>query len=144
MKLKSILVIALVFSQLQFFAQKLKWHTDYEEAKKIAKKSNKKLLLDFTGSDWCGYCIRLRKDVFEDPKFKKWANDKLVLVELEFPRKKILPNKLKQQNQMLLKKFKVRGFPTLFFLTSEEKVLGSMSGYRDLNAWIKEADGIIK
>jgi len=143
MKFKSILTIALVVSQLQFFAQKIEWHTDFEKAIKIAKESNKKLLLDFTGSDWCGFCIKLRHDVFEDPQFKKWAHDKLVLVELDFPRKKTLPAELKEQNEKLKGTFMVRGFPSLFFITPEGGFLGGMSGSRDLYSWIEEADEII-
>ncbi len=144
MKSKSILIIALIFSQLQFFAQKLEWHTDFEKARKIAKESNKTLLLDFTGSDWCGYCIKLRRDVFEDPEFEKWAKDKLVLVELDFPRKKTLPAKIKEQNEKLQGQFMVRGFPSIYFITAEGGFKGAMGGYRDLYSWIEQADEIVE
>ena len=68
----------------------LTWLTDLDEAKKVATKENKKLLVDFTGSDWCGYCIKLHKEVFDTPEFEKFAKD-YVLVELDFPRRKEQP-----------------------------------------------------
>ena len=73
----------------------------------------------FTGSDWCGWCIRLQKEVFFKPDFVKWAKENLVLVELDFPRRKKLEESLKQQNENLRQMFAVRGYPTGWFVIPE-------------------------
>jgi thioredoxin-related protein len=77
----------LVVAQLGF-AQKaaLTWHTDINEASAIAKKENKPMMLFFTGSDWCGWCVRLQNEVFRTPEFEAWAKENVVLVELDFPK----------------------------------------------------------
>ena len=67
--------------------EELTWHTDMSKATDISIKENKPIFLFFTGSDWCGWCIRLQKEVFKTPEFIKWAKDNVVLVELDFPRK---------------------------------------------------------
>ncbi len=71
------------------------------------------VLLDFTGSDWCGWCIKLQKETFSKPEFQKFAAESLVLVELDFPRGKEQSEELKKQNQELAEKFGIQGFPTL-------------------------------
>lgn len=96
-------------------AENLDWVTDFESAKAEAAKSGKDLLVDFTGSDWCGWCIRLRKEVFDLPAFKPASKD-FVFVELDFPHQKTLPEALKKQNEALQEKFGVTGFPTILLL----------------------------
>jgi len=64
------------------------WYDDLEVASKVAYKSDKPIMLFFTGSDWCGWCIRLQKEVFQQEAFKQWAADNVILVELDFPSKK--------------------------------------------------------
>lgn len=104
------------------------WLTDLDEAKKVATKENKKLLVDFTGSDWCGYCIKLHKEVFDTPEFEKFAKD-YVLVELDFPKRKEQPAAEKAKNQAAQKKYGVNGFPTVLILTVGGKVLNRAEGY---------------
>ena len=82
---------------------KAKWMDDYEAAVKLAKAENKLLLLDFTGSDWCGWCIKLKKEIFDQKEFVAYAEENLVLVELDFPRKKKLTESLQKQNKELAK-----------------------------------------
>ncbi|MEY4131987.1 MAG: hypothetical protein RL592_45 [Verrucomicrobiota bacterium] len=106
----------------------LTWLTDLDEAKKVAAKDNKKLLVDFTGSDWCGYCIKLHKEVFDTPEFEKFAKD-YVLVELDFPKRKEQPAAEKAKNQAASKKFGVSGFPTVIVMTAGGKVLNRAEGY---------------
>jgi protein disulfide-isomerase len=106
----------------------LTWLTDLDEAKKAAAKDNKKILVDFTGSDWCGYCIMLHKEVFATDEFEKFAKD-YVLVELDFPKKKEQPAAEKAKNQAASKKFGVNGFPTVIILSSSGKELNRQSGY---------------
>ncbi|MFM7565254.1 MAG: thioredoxin family protein [Flavobacteriales bacterium] len=93
------------------------WYDDLEEASSVAYKSNKPIMLFFTGSDWCGWCIRLQKEVFQQEAFKQWASKNVVLVELDFPSKKVLPTKIKEQNQMLQRQFAVQGYPTCWFVS---------------------------
>ena len=104
------------------------WLTDYDAAQKEAQAKNKLLLMDFTGSDWCGWCIMLDKEVFSKPEFKEYANKHLVLLELDFPRSKQLPPETAAQNQKLLLKYRVQGFPTVVVFDSSGKPLGAL-GY---------------
>ena len=97
------------------------WVTDFEAAKKSAAEGKKDLLLDFTGSDWCGWCIKLNKEVFDLEPFKTGTKDKFVLVELDFPQKKELDAKLKEQNEALQEKFQVQGFPSIILCDSTGK-----------------------
>ncbi|MGE0494251.1 MAG: thioredoxin family protein [Vulcanimicrobiota bacterium] len=100
------------------------WLTSYEEAVQQSKETGKPILMDFTGSNWCGWCIKLRKEVFDTPEFAKWADENVVLLELDFPQGVEQAPELKAQNQALLEKYQVEGFPTILFVTSEGKVLG--------------------
>ncbi|MFZ4387578.1 MAG: thioredoxin family protein, partial [Chthoniobacterales bacterium] len=77
------------------------WGDDYKGALASASKENKKVLLDFTGSDWCGWCIKLKKETFDQPAFKEFANKNLVLVEIDFPQGKTLSPEVKKQNAAL-------------------------------------------
>ncbi|HEY5769113.1 MAG TPA: thioredoxin family protein, partial [Terrimicrobium sp.] len=105
------------------------WQTDYSAALEQAGKENKMVLLDFTGSDWCGWCIKLKKDTFSKPEFQKFAEGSLVLVELDFPRKKEQSAELKKQNQELAEKFGIEGFPTLVLLDPQGKEAARNVGY---------------
>ena len=111
----------LVVAQLGF-AQKaaLTWHTDINEASAIAKKENKPMMLFFTGSDWCGWCVRLQKEVFNTTEFEKWAKENVVLVELDFPKNKPQSEAIKTQNRALQQQFAVRGYPTCWFVRPEK------------------------
>lgn len=105
------------------------WTTDYEAALKQAKAENKSVLIDFTGSDWCGWCIRLDKEILSKDEFKDFAKENLVLVYIDFPRSKPQSDELKEQNAKLAKKYGVRGYPTLVILDSEGKQIGQ-TGYQ--------------
>tara|TARA_B110000003_G_C16604864_1_gene517113 strand:+ start:1088 stop:1543 length:456 start_codon:yes stop_codon:yes gene_type:complete len=93
------------------------WETDFEHAQKLASESGKYMLLDFTGSDWCGWCIRLKDEVFSKKSFLAYAKEKLVLVQVDFPRKKAQSKELKGQNQALASKYGIRGYPTIIILS---------------------------
>lgn len=97
------------------------WLTDMEAAKAQATKEKKDLLLDFTGSDWCGWCIKLNEEVFSKEPFKAGTKDKFVLVELDFPKKKELDPKLKEQNDALQKQMNIQGFPTIMLCDATAK-----------------------
>ena len=108
----------------------LAWLTDFEAAKKQAAEEKKPILMFFTGSDWCIWCKRLHADVLDKDEFKKFADEKLVLLELDFPQEKELPADLKKQNSELAEKFKVDGYPCTVVLASDGSTkLGTISGY---------------
>ncbi len=153
--MKKILVIAfLTLTSMSIQAQEeLTWHTDLSKAADISIKENKPMFLFFTGSDWCGWCIRLQKEVFKTPEFIKWAKENVVLVELDFPRKNEQTDAVKMQNAQLQQQLQVRGYPTVWFVsaakTAEAKVnltaLGS-TGYvaGGPKVWIDGANQIIQ
>lgn len=132
-------------------SENLVWHTNVKEAMDLANKENKPLFLFFTGSDWCGWCIRLQKEVFKTPEFEAWAKEKVVLVELDFPRRSTQTDEVKMQNAQLQQVFAVRGYPTVWFAKAEEKEgkinfqqLGS-TGYLPggPSAWLATANDIV-
>jgi thioredoxin-related protein len=107
------------------------WVTDYKKAQEAAKAGKKLMLLDFTGSDWCGWCMKLDKEVFSTPEFQNYASRNLILVKLDFPRRRPQTEALKKQNEQLAQKYGIQGFPTIIVLNGQgEKVgeLGYMNG----------------
>jgi len=105
------------------------WMTDFDAAKAKAAAENKPLLVDFTGSDWCGWCIKLKEEVFSQPAFQEYAEDELVLVELDFPQGKPQSAELKEQNASLARQYGIRGFPTILILSPEGELI-EKTGYR--------------
>ena len=96
------------------------WMTDFEAAKQKAAAENKDLLVDFTGSDWCGWCIKLVDEVFKHDAFKKGVADNFVLVEIDFPQDKSkLDEATQKQNEMLKEKYSIQGFPTILLLDDQ-------------------------
>src|SRR5690242_19664467 len=98
---KTLLALALGFVVATVSAAESGWITDAAKAQETAKAEKKLVLLDFTGSDWCGWCIKLHKEVFSTPEFEKYAKENLVLVEVDFPRKKQLSAEQKTANGAL-------------------------------------------
>ena len=90
------------------------WLVNVEEAYALSKETNKPILANFTGSDWCGWCKRLSAEVFDTPEFNEWAAENVILLELDFPRKTQLPQEQQAQNRSLQQAFKVTGFPTIW------------------------------
>lgn len=95
----------------------LTWHSDINKAYTSSRQSNKPIFAFFTGSDWCGWCRKLQNEVFHKPEFIKWASDNVVLLELDYPKRKELPEELKRQNQELQQFFQVKGFPTIWIFS---------------------------
>jgi thioredoxin-related protein len=132
-KMKQLLFTLLLFVSVGIgsaFAQsintekgQLTWTDDLLKAYEQSKATGKPIFAFFTGSDWCGWCHKLQNEVFSKPAFIKWAKEKVILLELDFPRHKQLSPEITQQNQNLQQAFQVAGFPTvwLFFATKDEK-----------------------
>jgi thioredoxin-related protein len=120
------------------------WETGWTETSAAAKIAEKPILADFTGSDWCGWCVRLKKEVFDTPEFKAWADKRVVLLEVDFPNGKKLPDELAKENEALMNKYGIQGFPTIVFLDAEGKELGRL-GYQKggPKPWIAAADAIL-
>jgi protein disulfide-isomerase len=127
MKNLTLSLLFISFLSLSFSQEKLVWHEDLKEAITISQKENKPLMLFFTGSDWCGWCIRLQKEVFFKPEFTKWAAENVVLVELDFPRKKAQSQELRAQNAQLQQQFQVRGYPTIWFVKADKNSSGQVN-----------------
>lgn len=105
------------------------WETDFAKASETAKKEGKHMLLDFSGSDWCGWCMKLDKEVFKKSEFKEYAKQNLVLVLLDFPQSKPQSKKLKEQNKDLAKKYEIKGYPSVIILSPDGELVGK-TGYQ--------------
>ncbi|MES2545104.1 MAG: thioredoxin family protein [Bacteroidota bacterium] len=151
--MRKIFITALiVLGSFAVQAQELKWETDINVATKLSQKTKKPLLMFFTGSDWCGWCIRLQKEVLKTPEFAKWAQKNVILVELDFPRKTAQSEEIKKQNGELQQVFGIQGYPTVWFVNAGKKdgktnfeKLGS-TGYiaGGPTVWLETANTIIK
>lgn len=119
------LVLLALLTSPQLFADD--WSSDLTKSQEKAKAEHKMVLLDFTGSDWCGWCIKLHDEVFSKPKFKSYAKDKLILVEVDFPQRKHLSKKVTDQNAELANQYGIKGYPTIIVLDSEGKKIGQLS-----------------
>jgi protein disulfide-isomerase len=118
---KIFLLFALFFAMGTAQSQELNWYTDVKEAISLGNKEDKPLLLFFTGSDWCGWCIRLQKEVLFTPEFAKWAAANVILVELDYPRRIVQSPEIKKQNSELQQAFGIQGFPTIYFANGIDK-----------------------
>jgi thiol-disulfide isomerase/thioredoxin len=125
---KTLCIAALLAALVPAWAAE--WMTDLEAAKAKAAAENKAVLIDFTGSDWCGWCIRLRKQVLDTPAFEAYAKDKFVLMEVDVPQNPKFDKNLRARNQKICEDFGVAGFPTLLVITPQGDVVGGFSGFK--------------
>ncbi|MEP6750335.1 MAG: thioredoxin family protein [Bacteroidota bacterium] len=126
MKLLTLAIVSL----LSF--NSLPWVTDFEQAKKMAQEKHAHILLTFSGSDWCGPCIRLHHEIFESTAFAAVADNKLVLINADFPRQKKnqLTKEQQQQNDKLADQYNVNGiFPLTVLLNADGKVVKQWEGF---------------
>ena len=132
MLFRSKLLLPLVAGLLAFTFNaraELAWGTDLDAAVAKAKKEKKIVLVDFTGSDWCGWCIKLKKEVWDTKEFADYAKENVVLVELDFPRRTPQSAELQKANARLQAKYRVDGFPTILALNGEGKEVWRNPGY---------------
>ncbi len=120
------------------------WGNSLTDAVAQSKKTGKPILAFFTGSDWCGWCMKLRAEVLDTPEFQTWAANHVILLELDFPRNKQLDAATKKQNQDLATKYEIKGYPTVVFIKADGTSLGQM-GYMKGGAktWTDAAQKII-
>lgn len=123
-------------------AEELQWLTDVAKAKEQAKKEHKMVMMDFTGSDWCGWCIKLNKEVFSKPEFADYAKKNLVLVEVDFPRHKKLSEDQKKANEALQEKYKIEGYPTIIVIDGDGKQLGQLGYMSSPKPFIDKLEGL--
>lgn len=106
----------------------VEWMTDMEAAKAKAAAEKKAILVDFTGSDWCGWCIRIRKEIFDKPRFEEYIKDKFVPVEIDLPQNPNFDPELRKRNEALSAAYAVKGFPTIMVTDSRGAVTGGFVG----------------
>jgi thioredoxin-related protein len=112
------------------------WRVNLDDAKRLAKQEHKHILLNFSGSDWCGPCIRLHKEIFESEAFLKMADTALLLVNADFPRmkKNRLTEKQQALNDAVAERYNISGkFPLTLLLTSDGKVLKEWEGFPSIS-----------
>lgn len=132
---------------MMLFIIPIQWEPSFENAKKTAKEKHELILLNFSGSDWCGPCIVTRRDYLESDVFTKMANENLVLVNADFPRKKknIGTPEMVKRNEALAERYNKKGdFPLTLLLNAEGKVLKSWSGKPEVSPeqWTAEIKAI--
>jgi thioredoxin-related protein len=112
------------------------WMTDFAAAQNKAKAENKPMLVLFTGSDWCGYCIQLRRTALSSAEFNSYADQNLVLVEVDFPRRKALSPAQTRANEALAVKYQINGFPTLLLFNSSGSKYDTVPRSEDGNQFV--------
>lgn len=122
------------------------WETDLKKAQEAARASKKLLLIDFTGSDWCGYCILFDRNILSKQQFRDYADKNLVLLEIDFPRRKEQSKEVKEQNEKLAMQYQIEGFPTVVVLNGDGKTVWRFEGYfpSGPDAFIAELEKIRK
>ncbi len=141
-------VLCFIISVIPMLQADENWFTNYDQAIQKAQEEKKPILADFTGSDWCGWCIKLKNEVFDTPEFQEWAKNKVVLLELDFPKKKAQSDEEKETNKKLAKQYGVKGFPTIIFIDASGKETREIgrSGYLKggPKMWTENADSLLK
>lgn len=151
--MKKLFTLFLLIFTLTIYSQTStpNWYTDISIASETAVAENKPMLILFTGSDWCSWCIRLQREVFSRESFTTWSKQNVILVEIDFPKYKEQPDNIVQQNKLLQEQFGIQGYPTVWFVTVNKiddtivTTLLGQSGYipGGPQSWIDNANSII-
>lgn len=139
---RTLLTLAIAFGMISGLFAEVTWLTNYEKAVEAAKKDQKPILMLFTGSDWCGYCMKFAKEFFSQKAFEKFANEDIVLLEVDSPKYKKLDPAIVAQNNKLAKKYGVEGFPTIFIVDANGDTI-VQTGYGEFIK-AKSAENYIK
>ncbi len=139
---KLFIAAALIFLTGAVYGAGIEWIKDFPQAQKLSRKENRPMLLFFTGSDWCGWCIKLNKEVLSKEIFSQWVKKRVIPVELDFPRHPDM--QYQQQNQTLARQYGVQGFPSIILLNPDGSEIGR-TGYKFGGAdnYIKSLDKIL-
>jgi protein disulfide-isomerase len=137
--------MALLIGLAQSACAETEWVTDYEKAKAEAAERNVPILVNFSGSDWCGWCIKLEREVFSKPAFAQYAQENLVMLLLDFPRRKPQEDDVKARNRKLMEQFSVQGFPTILVVDATGKEL-ARTGYQrgGADAYVEHIKSLLK
>ena len=127
---KTALLAGILASAAALSAGNAQWLDNFEKAKTIAKDKSLPILADFTGSDWCPWCMKLDEEVFSQKEFKEYASQNLILMKVDFPRTSKLQAGVAQQNDKLAETYGVEGFPTIILISSDGKVI-AQTGYME-------------
>jgi len=121
------------------------WTEDWETAISAAQEMQRPILVNFTGSDWCVWCMRLKDEVFSQEEFQSYAKDNLIMLKLDFPREIKQSDELKKQNNDLLQEFGVQGFPTILLLNGEGKEI-ARTGYQrgGVSSYVKHLQQLLE
>lgn len=111
----------------KYEAENAGWVVNLDDAYALSKKTGKPIMANFTGSDWCGWCKKLTASVFSKQEFKDWAAKNVILLELDYPRYKAIPENIRNQNASLQQAFQVQGYPTVWLFDIEKNE--SMNNY---------------
>ena len=145
--MKKFFVCLLTVLTVSLFAQELQWQQNFDNALRLSKESGKPVFAFFTGSDWCGWCIRLDREILSKQEMKKYLNDNFILFKADFPQKNPPPADIMMKNRGLMEKYSVRGYPTIIITDASGKALGK-TGYmrggpyamkRALGKYVKKA-----
>jgi thioredoxin-related protein len=138
-----VLVVFITFLFSAATGAEKSWLTDLTEAKKVAAAEEKDILIDFTGSDWCKWCVQLKEEVFDQTAFKTDGLKRFVTVELDFPQKKEISEELKKRNHALMNMYAVRGFPTVILADAQGRPY-ARTGYQQggAEAYLKHLTGL--
>ena len=127
------IIVFLIISNIPIPAQQ--WLTNFDQAKKLASEKDQHIILVFQGSDWCAPCIKLDRAVWSTEEFQQYAGSHFVMLQADFPRKKVnqLPEDLQIHNGKLAEKYNQEGhFPLVVVLDKNGKVLGT-TGYQNVS-----------
>ncbi|MCS6970649.1 MAG: thioredoxin family protein [Planctomycetota bacterium] len=120
------------------------WLVGWQNAAARARAENKLILANFTGSDWCGWCIRLKSEVFDTAEFAAWAKEKVVPLVIDFPMRSPLPPAQARENEELQNRYRIQGYPTIVILRPDGSEVGRLGYVRGgAAAWIAAAEKII-
>jgi len=121
-----------------------KWSINYSQSLRSAKTQDKIVLVNFSGSDWCGWCVKLKSEVFDTPEFKRWAARNALLFQADFPKRRYQSAGTKKQNKGLSSKFGIRGYPTILVLDAAGKEIGRLGYVKGgPGKWLAKLKGIL-
>ncbi len=126
-------------------AEAVYWHESWEAAVSESRVKGRPIVADFTGSDWCHWCTKLKQDVFESATFREWARENVVLLEVDYPKRKPQASDIKLQNEQLATRYRISSYPTVLMLAADGQVIGQVKYQKDMSAksWVQQADALL-